>query len=209
MSSQPSAAEVTPEQVFAPDRLEKWVKGEITLREVHALSGPQMGEIAKLAYQWIEQGQYNKARTALEGLISLEPRESYFWSALAALHMTRSDFGYAERCCSYAIALNDKDQAAYVNRAEVAIRRGTLLEAAADLKAAVQLDPEGKNPLTQRARLLAQSVLAASQQAPAGPAKAPAKAGAKSPARASAKPAAKTSAKAASKPSRPSRSGKR
>jgi predicted Zn-dependent protease len=158
-------AKPTSETLFTPERLDAWVRGAITLRELNALSVDQLQEIARLAYRWLEEGRYDDARTAFEGLIALEPRESYFWSALAAVHLGRKDYGYAERCCSYALALNPKDQAAYVNRAEVSIRRGTLTDAIENLQAALQLDANPKNPMTARAKLLIQSVLTAIQRA--------------------------------------------
>jgi predicted Zn-dependent protease len=155
----------TSETLFTPERVDAWVRGAITLRELNALSGEQLQEIARQAYRWLEEGRLDDARTAFEGLVALEPRESYFWSALAAVHLGRKDYGYAERCCSFALALNPKDQAAWVNRAEVSIRRGTLTDAVQNLQAALQLDPNPKNPITARAKLLIQSVITSIQRA--------------------------------------------
>ncbi len=61
--------------------------------------------------------------------------------------------------------------AAWVNRGEVNLREGKILEAAQDFAEAVKLDPESKDPLTQRARVLAAAALETiekSQQEAAG-----------------------------------------
>jgi tetratricopeptide (TPR) repeat protein len=58
-----------------------------------------------------------------------------------------------------AISLDPKELAPYVNRGEVNLREGKILEAAEDFAKAVQLDPDFKDPLTQRARVLAAAAL--------------------------------------------------
>ena len=58
-----------------------------------------------------------------------------------------------------AIALNPKEVAPYVNRGEVNLRDGKILEAAEDFAKAVELDPKFEDPLTQRARVLAAAAL--------------------------------------------------
>src|SRR5439155_8218830 len=54
---------------------------------------------------------------------------------------------------------NPKEIASYVNRGEVYLRQGKILEAAQDFKKAVDLDPENKDPLSHRARILAAAAL--------------------------------------------------
>ena len=58
-----------------------------------------------------------------------------------------------------ALKANPNEIASYVNRGEVFLRQGKVLEAAQDFKKAVDLDPQGKDPLTQRARVLAAAAL--------------------------------------------------
>ena len=60
---------------------------------------------------------------------------------------------------SQAITLNPKEIAPYVNRGEVNLREGKVMEAAEDFAQAVKLDPQFKDPLTQRARVLAAAAL--------------------------------------------------
>jgi predicted Zn-dependent protease len=159
MPTQPPNAQV------GPANAEKWLAGELTLRELAGVSDSQMRKMVETAHRWLEQARFKQARTAFEGLIALEPRQSYFWAALGAIDVAERKWLQAERRCSYAIALDEKEAAAYVNRGEAYVRLARFEAAAADLKKAIALDPAGKSPLTARARALAGAVFQALESA--------------------------------------------
>ncbi len=181
--------------LYSPDRVEKWLHGEMTLRELNAVTGPEMLQLALIGFRFYEEGKYEEAKTIFHGLVTLDPKESYYQSALGAVYLALDDLEQAERFCNQAIGLNGKEIASYVNRGEVYLRKGLVLEAAQDFKKAVDLDPQGKDPLTSRARVLAAAALETIEQAQAD-AGGGEKKGAKAPA---AKPSAKPAAKAAGK----------
>jgi tetratricopeptide (TPR) repeat protein len=81
------------------------------------------------------------------------------------VYLARENLEKAEELFNEAIRLNPKEIAAYVNRGEVFLRQGKILEAARDFKRAVDLDPENRDPLTRRARLLAAAALQALEAA--------------------------------------------
>ena len=95
--------------------------------------------------------------------------------------------------------LLDRTDQTSEQRGEVYLRKGKLLEAAYDFKKACELDPENKDPLSTRARLLSAAALQTIQQAQAaaegkgvakgGDAKAQAKGAVAKPAPAKAAPA--------------------
>ncbi len=155
-------SDVTPnweETLYTPERVDKWVKGEMTLQELNAISGPEMMEMAVIGFSMYEQGRYEDAKVIFEGLAQLDPSEGYYRTALGAVYLAQEDLETAERLFNHAIQLNDKEIASYVNRGEVYLRQGKILEAAQDFKRAVELDPENKDPLSQRARILAAAAL--------------------------------------------------
>jgi tetratricopeptide (TPR) repeat protein len=154
--------EVTPgweKIVYAPERVAKWIRGEITLQELNAISGPEMLEMAVIGFSMYEQGKYEEAKVIFHGLCGLDPKEGYYRTALGAVYLAQDDLKTAEALFNEAIRLNDKEIASYVNRGEVYLRQGKIIEAAKDFKKAVELDPENKDPLSQRARLLAAAAL--------------------------------------------------
>lgn len=198
--------EVTPDWekiLYAPERVEKWLKGEMTMRQLHAISGPEMLEMAIVGFSMYEQGKYDEALVIFQGLNALDPHESYYLTALGAVYLAQEDLEYAMMCFNRAIQLNEKEIASYVNRGEVFLRQGKVLEAAQDFKKAVDLDPEGKDPLTHRARLLAAAALETIEGVQKGALNAEGKAveaKGKGDAKAAAKPAGKPAAKPAAKP---------
>lgn len=182
--------------LYTPERIQAWMKGDMSLRDLHAISGPEMLEMAIIGFQMYEQGKYEEARIIFEGLTSLDPKESYYVTALGAVHLAKENLDIAMNCFNKAISLNEKEIASYVNRGEVYLRLGKVMEAAQDFKKAVDLDPTGKDPLVHRARVLAAAALEAIESAQGG--------GDKSknedkPKKAEAKPAAKAAAAAPGK----------
>lgn len=145
--------------LYTPERKEAFAKGEMNLRDYHAISGPEMLQMALIGFRLYEQGKYTEAKTIFSGLISLEPTESYYYTALGAVFLAEEDLEKARGYFDSAIRLNPKEVAPYVNRGEVNLRDGKILEAAEDFAKAVELDPKFEDPLTQRARVLAAAAL--------------------------------------------------
>ncbi len=145
--------------LYTPERQAKLQKGELSLRDYHAISGPEMLQMALIGFRMYENGKYSEAETVFNGLIALEPREAYYYTALGAVYLAQEQFERAKHNFDMAVTFNPKELAAFVNRGEVHLRLGNIMEAAQDFKAAVDLDPSGKDPLTIRARVLAAAAL--------------------------------------------------
>src|SRR5687767_377368 len=91
--------EVTPDWekiLYAPERIEKWLKGEITLQELNAISGPEMLEMAVIGFSMYEQGRYEEAKVVFQGLCTLDPKEGYYRTALGAVYLAQEDLENAE-----------------------------------------------------------------------------------------------------------------
>lgn len=191
-TEKPQKEQITPEWkeiLYAPERVEKWIRGEITLAELSAVNGPEMLEMAVVGFQMYEQGRYDHAKVIFQGLAAMDPKEGYYRTALGAVYLAQDQLDVALELFNAAIELNDKEVASYVNRGEVFLRQGKIVEAAHDFKKAVDLDPENKDPLSQRARVLAAAALETLEAAQQPPASTPAS-----------KPSSSSSAKPSAKP---------
>lgn len=144
---------------YSPDRIRQFLTGEISGREFNELTGPQMLKMAVMGFTQYEQGRYPEAQAIFESLVFLDPKEAYYQIALGAVFLAQEDLERAERALSMAIGMGSSEVAAFVNRGEVYLRTGRIVLAAKDFKKAVELDPEGKEPLTHRARMLAGAAL--------------------------------------------------
>src|SRR5438552_2077733 len=141
--------------LYTPERVKAWLTGQISLQDLHAISGPEMLEMAIIGFSMYEQGKYEEAKVIFQGLHALDTDEAYYLTALGAVHLAQDNLELAEKTFNAAIERNPKEIASYVNRGEVHLRQGKILEAAQDFKKAVDLDPENKDPLSHRARILA------------------------------------------------------
>ncbi|HYI00114.1 tetratricopeptide repeat protein [Hyalangium sp.] len=122
-------------------------------------TGPELLERAMEGFELYEQGDYASARDIFEELSEKDPAEAYYRTALGAIFLAEDELDAALESFNQALTLNAKDSAALVNRGEVHLRLGNIVEAAQDFARAVDLDPENKDPLTMRARLLAAAAL--------------------------------------------------
>lgn len=157
-------SKVTPgwEQTLgSPDRVQALAEGKMSIKDFMNISGPEMLEMAIIAFQFYEQGRYKEAEALFRGLSNLDPKEPYYMTALGAVYLAQEQLDDALRCFNYSIQVNGKEIASYVNRGEVFLRQGKVMEAAQDFKKAVDLDPTGKDPLVHRARVLAAAALEA------------------------------------------------
>lgn len=145
--------------VYSEERKRLYQEGKLSLRELHVISGPEMLRMALVGFRKYEQGKYSEAQTMFTGLIQLDPKQPYYFTALGAVFLAQEEFDQARQCFDRAIALDSKEVAPYVNRGEVNLREGKVHQAAEDFARAVELDPKGQDPLTQRARALATATL--------------------------------------------------
>jgi Flp pilus assembly protein TadD len=122
-------------------------------------TGPELLERAMEGFELYEQGDYANARVIFSDLCEKDPSEAYYRTALGAICLAEDELEPALENFNLALTLNAKDSAALVNRGEVHLRLGNIVEAAQDFARAVDLDPENKDPLTMRARLLAAAAL--------------------------------------------------
>ncbi|MCL2314529.1 MAG: hypothetical protein FWC28_04670 [Proteobacteria bacterium] len=158
------------EKLYTPERFAKYARGEIKLKDLHAISGPEMIYIAEMGYNLFQQGRYKDAKVIYEGLVALDPDIWYFHAALGAIQLEAKEAGLTDEefnldtalaSLNRSLELNPQDIASCVNRAEVYLYQAKVVEAVNDLKAAVEMDPDGTNEQGIRARRLAQEMLTA------------------------------------------------
>jgi tetratricopeptide (TPR) repeat protein len=146
---------------FSPDRVEKFIMGELTLGQLYGISIEEAYSVAELGYTFMEQGRLNEAQTVFQGLVISNPYDAYFHTILGSIYQKQENIDGAIEEYSIAIGLDPANLEAYVNRGELLIRKGNFQIAAADFKSALTLDPDGHSPSANRARALASVTAAA------------------------------------------------
>ncbi|HEX8823338.1 MAG TPA: tetratricopeptide repeat protein [Archangium sp.] len=128
-------------------------------------SKPDLLLLSMQGFQMYEQGRYDEARDIFAKLTLQDPAEGYYRTALGATCLAVDALDEALIHFDEALRLDAADTAALINRGEVHLRLGNIMQAAKDFARVVALDPEQKDPLTERARLLAVATLQSAEEA--------------------------------------------
>jgi tetratricopeptide (TPR) repeat protein len=143
---------------------EKLATGQITLAEYVGLSRDQMYKIAQQAYQLMNRGKLEEARQIYSGLIAADPYDSVFHCHLGACLFRMGEHEKAFDEYDAALRFNIANIDALAGRGELYIMRGEVKKGVEDLRAALEKDPQGERPTTQRARALLLSMREAARK---------------------------------------------
>jgi len=142
----------------APDKtaqlLARWAAGKVTLKEIKGYTDDELYAIAHTGYFFLMQGKNAEAKTLFEGLVAIDPRNDYYYRALGVIFHKLGDADRAIKQFSYAIQVNPKAAAGYVNRAEVYVSQNRAQEAGADLRKALEVITPKEPQLARKARAL-------------------------------------------------------
>ncbi len=126
--------------------------GQITLAEYVGLSKKELYVIAQQAYQLLNSGKLEEAREVYQGLVAADPFDSVFHCHLGSVQLRLGNADEALKEFDSALQYNIANVDALAGRGEIRLSQGNLKEAVADLRKAIELDPEGKRASTKRAR---------------------------------------------------------
>jgi tetratricopeptide (TPR) repeat protein len=136
------------------EKLDKFVKGEITLAEVINVTPRQQAALVSLGYTFYSQGRLKDAAKILEGFTLLDDNISYVFALLGSIYQKEEDYEAAIEQYTKALILDPHDVYCLANRGEIFLRQGKFKEASTDLLKAMDSDPHKKHPAANRARLL-------------------------------------------------------
>ena len=142
------------EKLYTMERIDKFIMGEITWAELQGMTMEQAYGIAEYGYGLFQEGKFHDARQIFEGLALSNPYDAYFHNMLGAVYQSLDMQEEALEEYTLAIEMDEEHINSYVNRAEILLQNGHFDRALADLKKAVELDPDGKDPAGLRARAL-------------------------------------------------------
>ena len=139
----------SPEQV-----VQKWLRGEISARELFALNDDTIQALADHGYMLYEQGKYRLAAIVFEALSAFDNLNPEYQKMLGSIYQLEGHWDAAYYRYTLAMKTQPNDIHLLVNRGEVLLKLGRNKEATDDLKNAILQDRSNKNPATRRARVL-------------------------------------------------------
>ena len=147
------------------EQIQKIASGELKAAEILEVNADQMAAVLSVGHILYENGKLAEAQRIFDGLLVLDVKNPFLHAMLGSIYQKQQRFQIAYRHYTRAIDAFPQDVASLLNRGEILLRFGKFKEAAADFKAAVDLDPEQKNPYSNRARLLSRLALESLQVA--------------------------------------------
>jgi tetratricopeptide (TPR) repeat protein len=123
-----------------------------SLSEALQLTTADEDQIAALAVKFFKDGKLESSLKLMQGLTSLYPEKSQYWTALGAVLTRLERYEQAIAVLAFALQIDGNDVAALVNRGECYIAMAENEKAAADFKRAIELDPRQQNQASNRAR---------------------------------------------------------
>lgn len=135
-------------------RFQQFVIGNITLAQMKNISHEQLYSLAELGNNFYKQGQYEKARAIFEGLVVMDPGDSWLHLCLGLCFAQLGNDYRALLELDRAIFLHEYSIQPRLERAEILMKYGELQLAIQDLAKAIELDTNGDDPYALRARVL-------------------------------------------------------
>ncbi len=145
------------EDTFTKESVEKFLLGDVTWAELMGLTMEEAYNIAEYGYSLYEESRYHDARTVFEALVLANPYDAYFHNILGAVYQQLDLRDEALEQYTIAIDMDEQSLHPYINRGELLLQMGELQEALQDFQRAVDLDKDGNDAATARARALVQA----------------------------------------------------
>ncbi|MBC7794360.1 MAG: tetratricopeptide repeat protein, partial [Clostridia bacterium] len=151
------------EDTFTQESVRKFLFGEITWGQLHAVTKNDAYLFAQHAYAQYESGRYFDARKVFQALVIIDPYDSYYHMMHGACFQMLDERDAAIDEYTAAIQLDETNMQARVNRAELYLQSAKFPEALHDLQIVTQNDPEARDAAGVRARALAAATAQALQ----------------------------------------------
>ena len=132
----------------------QWSQGRVSLHQMIGLSAAELHAISSQGYHFFLQGKAEEARIIFEGLVALDPRNSYYLRALGVIYWRLKDPERALAQFSYAMRVAPYEVSSYVNRAEVYIATQQYESAKKDLFHVLSIAHEHDAPLVRKAQAM-------------------------------------------------------
>ena len=149
----------TEEEVVTSDStMLAFLKGEAVMADLYGLNREELYEIAQQGELFLSTGKVARAQKVFEALTALEPHVGEFHSALAIVYQKQGRLEDARLEYDRAVALNNRDSTALVNRAELLIELQDIDAAVNDLDALQRYESNQNSIQFKKGRALAQAL---------------------------------------------------
>ena len=143
---------------ISQEKIEEFLKGEITLAEMQGISQVQAYLMADMGYNCYKQGKLDQAEMIFNGLAALNHKDFYFHSVLGMIYAAKDEHKKAIDSLNTALELNEADISSFAARAEAFLKIGEFQKALKDMSVVLENKDKENIDLQHRVSVLAESV---------------------------------------------------
>ena len=162
---------------YVIELLYKFMTNQISFAQMTGISQKDLYLLSEVGHVKLKHGRIDEAKRIFDCLVQIDHKNPFYHACLGAIYQKMNKFVDAVYEFSEALKFKKDDVSALVNRGEIYLIHKNFKKAAEDFRAAILLDPLGKNTFANRARSLViaikrnlQAQKGAAVKAPAGPA---------------------------------------
>lgn len=159
MSSEERAAsklhDPTPQRrKYVIELLYKFMTNQISFAQMTGISQKDLYLLSEVGHVKLKHGRVDEAKRIFDCLVQIDHKNPFYHACLGAIYQKMNKFVDAVYEFSEALKFKKDDVSALVNRGEIYLIHKNFKKAAEDFRAAILLDPLGKNTFANRARSL-------------------------------------------------------
>jgi len=140
-------------------QLQRLAGSEINLKELRGYTREEIDWLTSVGHAYFQQGKLQQSQLLFEGLLAIDPKNTYFYQALAAIYVETNDLEKAKSKLDCALLLEPNDIGNYINRAKVFVQMNCLKDALEDLqKATTLVRQQKKTGILQEIKLMQEQI---------------------------------------------------
>lgn len=161
---------------YVIDLLYKFMTNQISFAQMTGISQKDLFLLSEVGHVKLKHGRVDEAKRIFDCLVQIDHKNPFYHACLGSVYQKMGKFVDAVYEYSESLKFKKDDLSSLVNRGEIYLIHKNFKKAAEDFRAAILLDPLGKNTFANRARSLViaikrnlQAQKAAPVRGPAGP----------------------------------------
>ncbi len=139
---------------YVIELLYRFFSKKISYAELTGIPQKELLQLAEMGYIKLLYGKLQESQKIFDCLISLDPKNFYYHSAMGSIYQKRKNYVDAVFEYTEALKYNPEDLASLVNRGEIYLIHKNFRRAAEDFREAIVKDTEGRSNFANRARSL-------------------------------------------------------
>ncbi|MDL1871304.1 tetratricopeptide repeat protein [Deltaproteobacteria bacterium PRO3] len=139
---------------YVIELLYKFMTNQISFAQMTGISQKDLYLLSEVGHVKLKHGRVDEAKRIFDCLVQIDHKNPFYHACLGSIYQKMNKFVDAVYEFSEALKFKKDDVSALVNRGEIYLIHKNFKKAAEDFRAAILLDPLGKNTFANRARSL-------------------------------------------------------